>query len=739
MSAAANNGFYVTIATARGATTKKVEGDLLSVGRAVDCNLSISHDTLNRRHMSVHLKNGECWIEDHGSTNGTYVNGKRILAHEPTRVRPDDTVALAQSGVRIFLSTEPIMPREVTPVDPLPKEKIVSSTSLQRKEESVAQLPALPRTQHETRAIAEEIVHEAMTKSSKILEEAQIDAERRVQDIYRRAHETQTKIEASYQERLNEAYRAAEGAFHKSQQEASNILQSARQKSEEIRHQSETFVLELRQRTEAECERLLAEAQRTARDLKENRLQEAEDMIRQKEELLIKHTRDAMADRMARLEEELDKETQRNRDMIEAEVKNRRAALEEELKQQTFILQNLKAEAKTVLDLKAREQATLQEVGQQIDSQRALAKELENELAEGQNLLSERTGQLEILKAEIEAHQKEQADYDVKIREARDRLKRVQEELRGGEGRVRTKEEDLQNQLLQIKEKFETERVRLVKEEQKRLEEMKLESARQIQTLEQSLLNEVFAKRERLSREIMLVIEKFLKARPETKNIGLRRLEDEISQLFQDQVVTMSKGTSAKAKQKSLVALRRREKMRTMLIGACAGAALLWSTQFVYRLKIDPAPMNSKLAAAAEQRKNELERRKFNPTQTREYRSTYMDNVIYNEGFVALYASDDFQKDFFKGLSAYLFKTWRLEEDKVIQVLATATATIKELQSKRDAIHPDFVNQSLEKMKTFETEMMTKIRQILGSQVRVESFKKYEKQFFEKYRAQHAP
>jgi pSer/pThr/pTyr-binding forkhead associated (FHA) protein len=67
------SGFFVTIATQKGSTTKRVDGDLLSVGRSEECNLSIAHETMSRRHLSVTVRNGECYVEDHGSANGTLV------------------------------------------------------------------------------------------------------------------------------------------------------------------------------------------------------------------------------------------------------------------------------------------------------------------------------------------------------------------------------------------------------------------------------------------------------------------------------------------------------------------------------------------------------------------------------------------------------------------------------------------------------------------------------------------
>lgn len=735
-----NSGFYVTISTTRGATTKKVDGDLLSVGRSDDCNLSIAHDTLNRRHMSVSLRNGECWIEDHGSRNGTYVNGQRLKPHAPTRVRPDDFVQLAQSGVRLSVSTEPVMPREVAPPlpelsDPAEKNTIITTTASQRQEQRTLQLPAKTRTSAETQALAEELIQEAMKRSAKMVEEAQVDAERRVQEIYRRAHDTQIKTETAYQARLNEAYRTAESAFHKSQVEAQSILEAARSRSVEIRNQAENFVLELRQRSEEQCEQLLSEAQQTARELKESRLIEAEELIRKKEEQLMRHTREAMADRMARLEEELDKETVRHREMIDKEIKDRRQLLEVELKEQSEVVEKLKKEAKAVMELKAQEQSALAEVGQQIDSQRALAKSMDLEIGNSKKAVVEFNQQLCDLRTEIDKNEKERATIESSLKDCREKLKWMQEEIRTGENRVKMAQDDIQNQLAHVKEKFEQDRVQLAKDEQKRLEEMKLETTRQVQALEQQLLNEVYSKRDRLNREVILTVEKFLKEKPETKGIGLRRLEDDIGELLQEQIITMSQGKTAKSKQKSLVSLRRREKMRSIFMGVVLGAAIFWSGQQIYRVKFDPAPMQRKVAAAAEERKADLERRKFNPLQTKEFRTNYVDNVIYNEGFVATYASDAFQKAFFKDLAAYMFKTWRLEEDKSIQLLALSTTLVHELQERRENIHPDFIPQGIEKMKELETERLGKMRQLLGSQVRVESFRKFEHKFFESYRA----
>ncbi|GJG96478.1 FHA domain-containing protein [Cupriavidus pauculus] len=51
---------------------------------------------LSRRHAHVYLKQGVPWIEDLGSTNGTFVNGVR-LRDQSVRLEPDDVVAFGGS------------------------------------------------------------------------------------------------------------------------------------------------------------------------------------------------------------------------------------------------------------------------------------------------------------------------------------------------------------------------------------------------------------------------------------------------------------------------------------------------------------------------------------------------------------------------------------------------------------------------------------------------------------------
>lgn len=51
---------------------------VLLIGRRADCDVVVRDTTVSRRHAAVMLFGDSWFILDHGSTNGTWVNGRRI-------------------------------------------------------------------------------------------------------------------------------------------------------------------------------------------------------------------------------------------------------------------------------------------------------------------------------------------------------------------------------------------------------------------------------------------------------------------------------------------------------------------------------------------------------------------------------------------------------------------------------------------------------------------------------------
>lgn len=64
-----------------------------SLGRSSSCQVVIPDEKASRRHAFIHCQGeDEYWLVDQGSSNGTYVNDKRI--HQPTQLADGDRISI---------------------------------------------------------------------------------------------------------------------------------------------------------------------------------------------------------------------------------------------------------------------------------------------------------------------------------------------------------------------------------------------------------------------------------------------------------------------------------------------------------------------------------------------------------------------------------------------------------------------------------------------------------------------
>lgn len=86
-----------------------------SVGRSPDCHVVLNEPTVSRRHAAIVIEGESIYLEDRGSTNGTYLNGHKI---REARVRLKDTIGfgiLRATITRGVSLTAPLPPHLVEP------------------------------------------------------------------------------------------------------------------------------------------------------------------------------------------------------------------------------------------------------------------------------------------------------------------------------------------------------------------------------------------------------------------------------------------------------------------------------------------------------------------------------------------------------------------------------------------------------------------------------------------------
>ncbi|MCH2176522.1 MAG: Flp pilus assembly complex ATPase component TadA [Lentisphaeria bacterium] len=154
---------------------------MFRIGQSPASHIQIKRDEVSNRHAVLHLKDGELSILDVGSTNGTFVNVKRLEEEERTTLKGQDVIGIGSQVKVTVLAPKPIekapephvnvetaaadapknLDKSIEKVEPTEKPQAVSSG--ERKE----QLLKLSGIRFEYRKIAQQLknqVHEELLR-----------------------------------------------------------------------------------------------------------------------------------------------------------------------------------------------------------------------------------------------------------------------------------------------------------------------------------------------------------------------------------------------------------------------------------------------------------------------------------------------------------------------------------------------------------------------------------------------
>jgi two-component system cell cycle response regulator len=106
--AAAHSAYMIVVAGGIPGTMVRLSDEGTSLGRSADSTFEISDIMVSRRHAFVAVeKMGAVQIRDEGSTNGTFVNGKRIPRNRPVKLSDGDRIQLGNHVVLKLVRLDP--------------------------------------------------------------------------------------------------------------------------------------------------------------------------------------------------------------------------------------------------------------------------------------------------------------------------------------------------------------------------------------------------------------------------------------------------------------------------------------------------------------------------------------------------------------------------------------------------------------------------------------------------------
>ena len=113
----------------------ELTGSDIVIGRAPSVDFVISQSSVSGRHALVSRQMGQYTIEDLNSTNGTFLNGQRVMGHQP--LNDGDEIRLGQSVVLRF--SAPAVDRTV--LQPAPIDATIMEDDLTAVQKSESALP----------------------------------------------------------------------------------------------------------------------------------------------------------------------------------------------------------------------------------------------------------------------------------------------------------------------------------------------------------------------------------------------------------------------------------------------------------------------------------------------------------------------------------------------------------------------------------------------------------------------
>lgn len=74
-------------------------GDEATLGRGEKCTIRLGDKTVSTLHARLYRREGRLWVEDLGSTNGTFLNAKKVVS--PVALQRGDRVTVGETVLEV--------------------------------------------------------------------------------------------------------------------------------------------------------------------------------------------------------------------------------------------------------------------------------------------------------------------------------------------------------------------------------------------------------------------------------------------------------------------------------------------------------------------------------------------------------------------------------------------------------------------------------------------------------------
>lgn len=776
-----------TIKTSEGSTQKVVDGTAFSVGRAPDCVLSIPDVGISRLHMLVSIKRGEIYISDQGSSNGTFINGEKIESKRLIHVKPSDEIKLGKSDVVLQFGciekhfktdyiAESLLPlEEKNQLQSLIKasqhkaQEIIAMAQSQSEQLHKVAMDKARSTENQTLLLQEEILSKAHVESQQIISDTKrksaqmiFDAEeaarQATEDIRRDADSKRHEAEVYYQSKIKDAQIHGDEIIEKHTLMGQQMIEDLRRKTIEkaesdVKIQLSDVYKVIDEKTE-ELEKIKLACVNYENDHKlelDKELKLLRQEFMNQFDLDKKAAIEAHENQLSILDSEfLKRKKEQETEHVElqqklaAALEKRKMELESEVESQRQSLQKVRSEIddytekhtsikskfesldQTVNGLQLTESKLIQDIAakrQEFESASAEQSQITKTIAELEHKHSDIVKAIANAKAQFEeeflTHRKE---LDAEMQRVRSEFKKKSSEYEELEkikldeykNKVSLEKKQIEANFERLKNEYEIKTKEAIEFEKKKLEDSK-----------QQFLSLMNNQRALVINELTKAIIKIEKRGDQTHSSEL--ISQAVTHVFDSNVAEFSLTANSQGSFES----QRKIKAQWLTYGFSSAISIV----LVFMFFIQPM-INRNIKGTEEnllaQEKSKV-RPKFQPSQDLEYRDSYVNATLYTSKFAEIYLDEELHDKWFKYITDYMFQTWRVPEEKTIEVSAISKSLVESIKMRAADLDAEFADKGIEKLKEAEAEAIKRMGDALGTQVKYEAYKRKEREFFEPY------
>lgn len=759
-----------------------LEGRAFVFGRSVKSDVYINDPCMSRSHFQFMLNGNDLWIEDLGSSNGTFINETRLESHAKAILHSGDVLTIESSTTKIVVKeirlngarvSLPSVPQPLKPVEN-EREDITSIINKIIEEAHSKAEVILSEANQVAGALAKVAKEKAIAEFSDdmkktIAQSLEVEKNEKSQEL---THWQNT--EKARMEKQRDLDQKAIEETHARQK--SDLLSSLVGLEDDLREKKEELSnlgLDVEKKKQKILEELDREHSERLESFKETRANQDAEIAKIKNEI-------------AKLENLHEKKKAEQLKVIEVEIENRKNEIQAEMSEYESKVAASKKEFSKLYEtyeLKKTEQVTAvtaltqtkdnlvleikkleDEIEKQIKFMAASGSEvanikssidvllknkekltleqesIEKLVAQDKKLVTDKKEVIQGLHLEIEAITKKKESLLPELGELNEQVKSLKLKIEATSSQSAHLEADqkqkmalLEKNHLEAKKNYQDEMVKLKESEEKRLQQQLHEEMSRVSQLKEESLRLVIDLEDSITKEISIATSKifastigaskYSEIAPQFEKSIRTSLQTGVLKLLKNDLDPSSKSAGLSAAKKP---------WKPLLAGMTISGLAFGLLPYVYKeVQHQTDPVQQQMRLDAEQAAKALiPIPKYTPEKVKTLGSTFVNSVNHTEDFCEIYALEEFRSKLIKEGSVYLYKNWQIEEEKSIESYAIMFSMIDALKLRRESVNPEFEKRDIAKMVTLENETMKKVEKLLGNAVRVEAALKFQARFY---------